>query len=602
MTQALAEFHFLRPYWLLVLLALPLLAWLWQRGRDLDQPWRNVCDPHLLAQLLQPGAAAQRRWPMLLAGSGLVLAVLALAGPAFQRLPQAMSRAESALIVAVDLSDRMRATDLKPDRLGRARYKISDLLRQRTEGQTALLAYSGDAFVVAPLTDDAASLSDLLAALTPETLPVPGQRADRAIARGRTLLRDAGFAQGDLLLVTDHVEARDADAAQEAAAEGLRVSVLGVGTETGAPVPLPQGGFAQDSNGNVLLPRLDEAQLRDLAAAGGGRYARLASDASDLAALALSGEGADGDHYRADERTRADYRDEGPWLLLLLLPLAALAFRRGWLACLPLALCLHAPHADAFEWSSLWQRDDQRAYSALREQDATRALQLARDPALRGSAAFRAEDYEQAEQAYAQAKDSDALYNRGNALAKAQRYEDALKSYDQALAQAPGMEDAQFNRKAVEDWLRQQQEQQQEQQQQQQQPQSGEQDDPQQPPSQDQQQPSSQPQDQSESQQGESRQPDSSSGEDEARQDRAEPDAAQQEQAQQQFSEQMEQALKEGEKDGEKTGAESMDPREMEKQQAVEQWLRRVPDDPGGLLRRKFALEYQRRRREGDAE
>jgi Ca-activated chloride channel family protein len=187
---------------------------------------------------------------MLLAGSGLVLAVLALAGPAFQRLPQAMSRAESALIVAVDLSDRMRATDLKPDRLGRARYKISDLLRQRAEGQTALLAYAGDAFVVAPLTDDAASLSDLLAALAPETLPVPGQRADRAIARGRTLLRDAGFAQGELLLVTDHVEAHaTADAAQEAAAEGLRVSVLGVGTDTGAPVPLPQGGFAQDSNG-----------------------------------------------------------------------------------------------------------------------------------------------------------------------------------------------------------------------------------------------------------------------------------------------------------------------------------------------------------------
>ena len=598
MNAMLADFHFLRPVWLLCLLALPPLLWWWRRRREADEPWRGACDAHLLPHLLQDGSASRERWPQRLFVLGFALAVLALAGPAFRQLPQAMSRAESALIVALDLSDRMRATDLKPDRLSRAKYKLADLLRARREGQTALLAYAGDVFVVAPLTDDASSLSDLLSSLTPETLPVSGRRADRAIARAQRLLRDAGFSKGDLLLVTDGVEARDANAAQAAAAEGLRVSVLGIGTDTGAPVPLPRGGFAQDDEGKMLLPRLDEASLRDLASAAEGRYVRLVNDASDLAQLNLSDADPSGDAFRADERTRAEYRDEGPWLLLVLLPLAALAFRRGWLACLPLALSLYVPQAQAFEWSSLWQRNDQRAFEALQEQDAAKALELARDPALRGSAAFRAEDYAQAESSFAQGRDADAHYNRGNALAKAQRYEDALMAYDEALTQAPDMDDARANRQAVEDWLKQQQQQQQQEQQQQ-----GDKGESQPPQGEQPQQQSQSSEDRSESQQGEPQQQSEAPKEgDDSQSAESQADAQQQEQAQQQFSQQMEEALKQGEKGEEERPGEALDPREAEKQQAVEQWLRRVPDDPGGLLRRKFALEYQRRRREGEAE
>lgn len=596
----LESLHFLRPAWLLALPLLPALLWLWRRQRDAAQPWRAACDPHLLPHLLQSDGRGGWRGRQLLAGLGFALAVLALAGPAFRQLPQPLTRAESALVVALDLSDRMRATDLKPDRLSRARYLLAALLRERQEGQTALLAYAGDAFVVAPLTDDAGSLSDLLAALAPETLPVRGQRADRALRRAAGLLRDAGFARGEVLLVTDRVESRDVEVARQVASDGLRVSVLGVGTEAGAPVALPQGGFAQDEGGQVLLPRLEEAALRELANAGAGRYVRLRNDGQDLARLALSGTQAGSDSYRRDERTQAAFRDEGPWLVLLLLPLAALAFRRGWLACLPLGLCLHAPRADALDWSALWQRQDQRAWSALQEQDAARALALARDPAVRGSAAYRAEDYASAEQAFAAGKDADAHYNRGNALAKAQRYEEALRAYDQALALAPDMPDALANRQAVADWLKRQ-----AQPPQQEPGESGKPGEPgepgESPPSA--QSPSSDAQAGQEPTQGRPQAQDGPPTPDATSpQDQPTPEAAQQAQAQQQFSEQMEQALQQEQAAGEATSERVPDPAEMEKQQAVEQWLRRVPDDPGGLLRRKFALEYQRRRREGEAE
>jgi Ca-activated chloride channel homolog len=592
MMPALLEFHFLRPLWLLALLALPLLLWVWQRRERQSDPWRAACDAHLLPHLLQGGPGARARLPRRLFAAGFVLAVLALAGPAFRQAEQPLARAESALIIALDLSDRMRATDLEPDRITRARFKLAALLQSRREGQTALVAYAGDAFTVAPLTDDALSLGDLLAALTPETMPEAGQRPDRAIALAQKLLRDAGFARGDLLLVTDAADARASAAAARALREGLRVSVLGVGTPAGAPIGLPQGGFLQDADGNVLLPRLEETALRAVAAAGGGRYATLRADRADLAELALVEVAAADAELREDDRRRAGYRDEGPWLLLALLPLAALGFRRGWLGMVLVALMLPAAPAEALDWSALWQREDQRAWRALRAGEAERALALAQDPAVRGSAAYRGEDYAQAAQAFRQAGDADAHYNRGNALARAQRYQEAIAAYDEALALAPQMEDALANRRAVEEFLQQQSGSEEdkkpgeksgsESQQQEGEPQ----------PSQDDAASESASSEQAKGERSEQAQGDSKS---DAQPSDAEQES-QQQQAQEKFAQEMQQALEQaGEEPAQQAAG---DPREAEKQQAVEQWLRRVPDDPGGLLRRKFALEHQRRRRE----
>lgn len=604
MSAVLANFHFLRPWWLLALAALPLLLWLWRRRAHHDDPWRRICDPHLLPHLLERGKTTRGLLAPTIFALAFVLAVTALAGPAFRQLPQPLSRADSALIVAIDLSDTMRATDLKPDRATRARFKLANLLAARREGQTALIAYAGDAFTVAPLTDDARSLADLAQAMQLDIVPVRGKRADRAIVVARRLLRDAGFDAGDLLLITDAVNTAAVSAARDAAANGLRVSVLGAGTAQGAPAPLPEGGFVPDDSGGILLAKLDETSLRDLAAAGDGRYAALASDDGDLAALGLDVTENRGARLDSDERTTAAYRDEGPWLLLALLPLAALAFRRGWLACIALMFAFPAPQAQAFDWQSLWQRDDQRAWQALQDNDTETASRLADDPAQRGSAAYRAEDFAAAEQEFAKRADADAAYNRGNALAKAERYEEALQAYDDALAQSPGMDDAIANRAAVEAFM-QQQKQEQDQQQQQggddsQQQDGGEQQDGE--PQDGDQQQGDQDQQSSDSKDGKQQQQDGGdpSQQDDTPQD-GEPTGEDEERdAQEQFAQQMEDALKDGEQTEQEAPAEPQDPREAERNQAAEQWLRRVPDDPGGLLRRKFALEYQRRMRDGE--
>ena len=603
----LGGFQFLRPWWLLALLLLPALPWLWRRMGTAAGGWSRIVDAHLLAAQLQRGRVA--RTPLVLAMVACALAVLALSGPSWRQAPQLLSERDAALALVLEVSESMRAQDLAPDRLARARFALTDLLRDRKDGQFALVAYAGAAFTVAPVTDDGTTLLALLDALDPSQMPVPGADAAAALLHAAELLENAGHAQGEILLLADGADEDAREAAARVRERGYSVSVLGVGTEAGAPVALPEGGFLKDARGEILVPSLQAEALAAVARAGGGRYATLQPGRSGAAAL-LSTRGG---RYADSEDASQQRVDDGPWLVLLLLPLVALAFRRGWLGCWALGLLTFAllpQPARALDWASLWQRDDQRAWEALQAGEPGRAAALARSPALRGAALYRAGEAEPAAEAFARAEGADAHYNRGNALARAERFEEALAAYDAALALDPAMEDAVANRKAVQDWL----------QRQQQQPQPGE-GEPQ--PSEGNQgkEQEGEPQDPGESgqpaegagspspQEGDAEpRPGEASGEPgEEDASTPQPDPAQaseeeQRAREQAFEQAMQEALERAGDPAQQGRAEALDPAEQEQRQAVEQWLRRVPDDPGGLLRRKFALEHQRRMREGDGQ
>ncbi|MHB8680227.1 MAG: VWA domain-containing protein [Rudaea sp.] len=627
MSPFLHDFHFLRPWWLLALAALPLLWRVLARSGMEAGAWRGAVDAHLLRHLLDTqNAARTSRLPRRLAVFAWILACLALAGPAWERLPQPLFENRAARVFALELSPSMSAQDLKPSRYERARFKLDDMLARSTGMQTALVAYAGDAFVVAPLTDDVRTVTNLVDALDPSVMPADGNDTGRAIDLGASLIRQAGLAGGEIVVLADSANADAVMAARRARAAGIRVSVLGVGTDQGAPVALAQGGFLKDSSGNIVLPKLDTAGLQALARAGGGDYAGIRADSGDIDALLAAAPLQSLTDARAVEATTARFLDRGPWLVLLLLPLAALGFRRGWLALLPLVLLAHSAPAQAFSWRDLWQRPDSQARAQLDAGHAEKALALAHDPALRGAAAYRAGDYKAAEEDFAQRDDAQAQYNRGNALAKQQDYKQAIAAYDDALRQDPQLEDARANKKSVEDWLKQQQKQQQKNDQDAEQnaaspqgasqQQSGAQQDQKNQAAQQDSQKQSGAQ-QSNSQNGQ--QQDSgkdgqnkSSGDDNASQPSAR-DRAKTEQAEREAGEKFRQdmnrqlqnqgARKSGDKPGEpkpvRLGARESDAPQNERDQAVEQWLARVPDDPGGLLRRKFRLEYEMRRNGG---
>jgi len=655
--HALADFHFLRPVALLLVLAVPLFWLLWRNARADAGAWRAAVDAHLLPHLLERIDGGAGRSGLRLAALLWTLASLALAGPAWEREPMPLYRNQAARVLALELAPTMLAQDEKPNRLARARYKLEDILSRSRDYQTALIGYAGDAFVAAPLTDDVDTVRNLVDALDPATMPVAGNNTVRAIGAGVDLIEQAGLHRGEIILLADGVGNGAAAAARKAREKGITVSVLGIGNANGAPVPLAQGDFLKDDSGNVVVARLDDAALRAVAEAGGGRYAALTADARDLdgvladrvdASSRTDEAGADGSAAQTAESAR--WRDRGPWLVLLLAPLALFGFRRGWLMLLAVALCAPAPRADAASLADLWQRPDQQAAAALAKGDAKHAANVARSPDWRGSAAYRDGDYESAATDYANAQGADGAYNKGNALAKLGRYDEAIAAYDDALKLAPDMADAKANKQAVEEFQKQKQQQDKNSQSKNDGKNSQKSDskdkNSQQKSDQDSQKQDSKDQDkqrnssgdQNEQQQGQQGQPQdqqnsSQSGEQkdqQGKQDEQQSDESKQQSAagagdekqdktqdpsQQQLDAQQQQALskeidkalagqpKPADKNAKpQAGIAEEDDATREKKQALEHWLQRVPDDPGGLLRRKFQLEYQRRQQHAGEE
>jgi Ca-activated chloride channel family protein len=455
-----SEFHFLRPAWLLALLPLAWLSWRLWRERGDAGTWRGVVEPHLLAALLEDGDdRPRRRLPLALLAVGWLVLVVALAGPTWERLPQPVYQAQQYRVVVIDIGLAMNVADVRPSRLAQARFEAIDLVRQLREGQVALIAYGAEPYIVSPLTSDGETIIAQVPLLETALLPTTGPpRADLALALAGDLLRQAGAPDGDVVLVSHGVRELDRTEATAAAlrADGYRVSTLGVGTSTGAPLPLPGGEFARDARGDIVLSRLDAQALAAVADAGGGVALAAAPGTADIQALAP----ADGaGMQRADTAdAQADrWREAGPWLVLLLLPLAALAFRRGWVSPLGLALApmlLPVQDATAFDWQDLWLRQDQQAMQRLEAGDAAAAAERFARQDWRAAAAYRAGDYQGAVDALP-ADDADAAYNRGNALARLGKFEDAITAYDQALAENPNDADARHNRELLERLLQQ---------------------------------------------------------------------------------------------------------------------------------------------------
>ncbi|GJL62838.1 MAG: hypothetical protein NPIRA04_14920 [Nitrospirales bacterium] len=635
MMQGIEQFHFLRPWWFLAFLPLGVLILLLVRQRGGAQSWEAVCDAHLLPHLLVGSNRMQSRGPYILLATVWSLCVLALAGPVWSKLPQPVFRAQSALVLVMDLSRSMDAKDIQPSRLTRAKHKVLDILKRRQEGQTALVVFSGEPYVVSPLTEDANTIAAMVSSLETSLMPTVGSRADLALLQAYDLLENSGISNGDILLMTDGVEVSDVQAViKKIQDQQHRISVLGVGTPDGAPIP-QSGGFLKDEKGAIVIPKLNPQGLKEVARMGRGQYAALRIDDQDLETVLSSDWTID--VQQADltaSRTTELWREEGPWLVLGIVALTIPAFRSGWLGIVLAMLLLTPSPGQAFLGENWWSRPDQRAARALKQDDPQKAATLFEDPSWKGVANYRAGNFQEAVESFSQDDSPDGHFNRGNALARTGKLQEALQAYQTALQQAPTHEDARHNYELIEKLLKQQENQQQSNSQgdssQDQQSSKSEQSKEDQPQASEGQQngessseetqaknqsnSSSQEDDGQSSQEGEQRESQPSSDFSEDHRD-ADSDLAQQGNSENETGEDAEQAQRAGnladefEKDlsDEKADPKSLttaglsreEKTELESQQATEQWLRRIPDDPGGLLRRKFLLEHRRRQEAG---
>jgi len=573
-TGLLAEFHLLRPLWLLgIIPALISIAALWRINSTVSA-WDRAIDKSLLPYLLDKNKNVAQRTPLMLLLLVWMLSIIALSGPVWERLPQPVQKRDDALVIVFDLSLSMFASDLEPSRLDAAKRKLIDILRIRNEGQTALIVYAGDAHTVTPLTDDSVTIEALIPSLNPNIMPALGSNPAAAIDLAKTLLSEAGVVKARILLVTDGIEVSDQDAiGVRLESENIELSVLGVGTEEGAPIPMSDGSLFTDQNGNVVRPSLNRSSLQALASRLSGRYHDIEITDADIEYLLADNSLLDDDNLSEVEKDFDIWYETGPWLLLLILPLVALSFRRGWLftavvtVTFSSSLLIPTAQVQALEWKDLWKTRDQQGADAYMNDDAEAAANLFDSSGWRGTANYRVANYEAAIDSFSSIDSPDGHYNRGNALALSGSYEEAIAAYDVAIGMQDNHEDAIFNREIVQKLLEQQE--------------SEEQD-------------SEQDSDQQSQQQSSENQPeDEQQSED---QDQQSEEGEEQDQEQQQ--ENQEQEEQENQPQGE-MNQQSDSNQETEEQESLEQWLRRIEDDPGELLRRKFQYQYRKRQLEG---
>jgi Ca-activated chloride channel family protein len=599
--MSLAEFHFIRPYWLLAIIPFVVILVLMLRKKLSQGNWSAVCDAELLPYLLQEKAVNQSNRSLTTGAIAALLVIAALAGPTWQRLPSPVFRNESALVIALDLSRSMDAEDIKPSRLIRARYKIADILKQRKDGQTALLVYAGDAFTVTPLTNDTQTIDSQLSALTTDIMPSEGSNTRTVLEKAVELFKQAGLQKGQILLVTDGINSDEvADAAT--ALDNYRLSILGVGTTEGAPIALPEGGFLKDEQGTIVVPKLNAGDLAQLAQAGKGVYQTITANDADIKAFLanidepIQQEGKENKNLLLDQ-----WEDKGPWLLLLVLPLAALSFRKG-LLCIGLLLLLPLPkNSYAFEWQDLWQNKDQQAQQAYKNNQFEEAAKLFENPDWKAAAHYKAGEYDKALDSLKVNQSALSAYNQGNALAQSGQLEEAVKAYEKALKRNPDDADAKYNKELVEKALEKQKQEQ---------------------PPQDKKDKPGDKEKQSKENSGQKKADDQSEKSEEQKKAEQKPEQtedkkSQQQQADEQKSdEKPEQQNKPEEKKADTDQAQQVEqkkdeskdkepPKQVpvspkpsdEEQQANEQWLKRIPDDPAGLLKRKFKYQYGQRER-----
>ncbi len=565
---------YLYPLWLGMLPVWLLALFFWYRYRQQYQQSRDEqIDPLLQPFVLSGGKQSTRKryrnrmaWVAL---SG-VIAIVALAGPSMYQHRVPLYETRQAVVVALDLSLSMQAEDVPPSRLQQAKFALTDLLQQRTTGYTALVVFAADAFAVAPLSFDVETLFAQLTPMSPGIMPAQGSRLDRAIEQSTRLLEGAGYRRGHILLVTDGLSDLSASlsAARSAHQQGYEVSLLMVGTEQGARIPLTieQEGlprrWLQDQQGQLVIARVDKAALQSVARAGGGLLLSLTEDAGSIQRLLA--------YYRADEKrvkvkqnTVEQPVNGGIWLLPPLLALllyvlfplfsAYLLPSSGRRFSFPgrpvpkqqgkhlgssvvlffVLLFVSLDQAQAFDWRSLWLNSKQQARQLLLQPSVDTSRRAAveallKDPQWQAIAAYRLQQYAQAETLFAASDSAVAWYNRGNALAQLRAFDKAIKAYQAALEKRPDFADAQYNLEQVQ-------------------------------------------------------------------QARA---------AQQKLTVSRENpALTENHKTTAPPGGDSVSTkaqvrqstREKEQQAYDRQWLKSIPDDPSGLWRRKFYYQYQKR-------
>lgn len=298
--------HFLRPYWLWLLIPVFLyLLWVILATRQIN-PWKKVCDAHLLIALLESNSFKPKIFFNISLFTLFIISIFALAGPAWKKTELPIYRDVNSFMVVLDLSPMMQVTDIKPNRLTRAKLKIQDLINNSENSQMGLVVFTEEAFIASPLSQDANTLKVMLDDLYPQMMPISGSDSGQGLKLGLDLLKQTA-SNGNILLITASEPTANSWAAAKTIAEsGNRLTILGM----------------LESN---TTTQSTISKLRQLATVGGGSFYLFTADSIDIQRIINN----NSKQAVKDENIENAYlwQDAGPWFCLLLIPLALIVLR-----------------------------------------------------------------------------------------------------------------------------------------------------------------------------------------------------------------------------------------------------------------------------------
>ncbi len=268
--------HIAQPLYLLLLLLLPLFFvgyWLYRKGQK--RRAARLGDPELVAQLM-PDVSSSKGWLKVTFFSlAFLFFVLGLSRPQLGARLQERETNGVEIMIALDVSNSMLAQDYSPSRLERAKLAISRLVDKLAGDRIGLVIFAGESFVQLPITTDYVSAKAFLKSVNPGSIPIQGTAtADALMTCARSFSTQSEKSRAIILISDgeDH-EGNVLETAESIAQEGIKIYCIGVGSSKGEPIPM-DGDMLRDKDGNIVVTRLDESTLKEIASAGGGEYVR----------------------------------------------------------------------------------------------------------------------------------------------------------------------------------------------------------------------------------------------------------------------------------------------------------------------------------------
>ena len=472
--------RFSNPEYLWVLLAIPLIAVLfvvlYWRGKRL---LRRFIAEKLIDQLAPDLSSGKTGLKKLLVLLSLAFLILAAANPQVGTRLEEVKREGIDLFVALDVSLSMKAEDIKPSRLEKAKRDVSELLRKLSGDRVGLIVFAGDAFVQFPLTADYAAADLFISAVDVESVPTPGTMIGLAVERAMKSFSTDLPTQKAIIVVSDgeNTEGDVLGAVEEAKKSNVRVYAVGMGTSEGGPIPVYDAGgqridFKRDRAGSVVVTRLDESMLQEIASTTGGAYRRATSAGNEIDDIFSELASLEKTEFGVKQVTGFESRYQYPLAVAVLLLMIEniLSERKGKLifrlkkllpalGVVTAILALSSPLSAQTVRSHV--NDGNKSFGKRNYTDAEVAYKkaLEKDPKSKeaqfnlGDAYYKQERHDEAgrqfnNSAIAMGSDVDrakAYYNLGNSFFKSNKVKESIEAYKQSLRLNPDDDEARYN-------------------------------------------------------------------------------------------------------------------------------------------------------------